>query len=265
MASQGLQSIRSRLNINSVYQVWYRNSLVWRKLAVPSLLGNVADPVMALMAFGLGLGSMIAGVNGLPYLNFLAVGAVCISAMNAATFEALYSAFSRMHVQKTWEAIMNTPVRLHEVVLGEWVWAASKSAISTACMMAVIAILGVGEPVFWFFGWLLLLFAGLMFAAQGLCVNAKAPGYDFFMFYFTLVITPQTFLSGAFFPRDNLPEWLAAVSQWLPLSIVVDLLRSLYAQEYSNLAALFALLLVYLMVSVCLAVRMTQKRFAKKA
>ena len=148
-------------------------------------------------AFGLGLGSMMPNVLGLPYLHFLAVGAVGISAMNAATFESLYSAFSRMHVQKTWEAIMNTPVQLHQVVLGEWAWAASKSALSTGAMMVVIALLGVGDWLFWIFSWPLLILGGLMFSALALCVNAKAPTYDFFMFYFTLIVTPMTFLSGA--------------------------------------------------------------------
>jgi lipooligosaccharide transport system permease protein len=251
------------INFSSIYHVWLRNVLVWRKLAVPSLLGNVADPVMALMAFGLGLGSMIAGVNGQPYLNYLAVGAVCISAMNAATFEALYSAFSRMHVQKTWDAIMNTPVRLHEVVLGEWLWAGTKSAISTGAMMLIIALLGIGDVSFWFIGWFVLIISGLMFSALGLCVNARAPGFDFFMFYFTLAITPQTFLSGAFFPRENLPDWLSFVSEWLPLSIVVDSLRSIYSAQWSDLPALLFFLLVYLMAAVYFAVYFTQKRFNK--
>lgn len=253
------------INPRAVYQVWYRNTLVWRKLAFASLMGNVADPVMSLMAFGLGLGSMIAGIDGQPYLNFLAVGAVCISAMNAATFEALYSAFSRMHVQKTWDAIRNTPVRLHEVVLGEWAWAGTKSAISAGAMMIVIAVLGIGDPVFWLVGWVLLIVAGLLFAAMGLCVNAKAPSYDFFMFYFTLAITPQTFLSGAFFPRENLPPWLAAIAEWLPLSVVVDSLRAVYSSNWENLPALFSLMLVYLSVSVYLAVKLTNKRFNKNA
>lgn len=249
------------INWSSVYHVWLRNVRVWRKLAVPSLLGNVADPVMALMAFGLGLGSMIAGVDGQPYINFLAVGAVCISAMNAATFEALYSAFSRMHVQKTWDSIMNTPVRLHEVVLGEWVWAGTKSAISAGAMMLVIALLGIGDFGFWVLGWLVLVMAGLMFSALGLCVNAKAPGFDFFMFYFTLAITPQTFLSGAFFPRENLPDWLAMIAQWLPLSVVVDALRLIYSGNEGSLLTLLFILMVYLAGSVYFAVRFTRQRF----
>lgn len=239
--------------------------MVWQKLAVPSLLGNVLDPVMALMAFGLGLGAMIAGVNGEPYLNYLAVGAVSVSAMNAATFESLYSAFSRMHVQKTWDAILNTPVGLNEIVLGEWIWAASKSGLSVACMMTVIAILGVGNWPFWLFGWLLLFLAGLIFAGMGLCINAKAPGFDFFMFYFTLAVTPMTFLSGAFFPRDNLPGWLAMLAEYLPLSVVVDAMRLLYAGKWEGLPLQLGLMLIYAVLSTVMAIHLTRRRFNRSA
>lgn len=249
----------------SVWCIWRRNALVWQKLAVPSLLGNVLDPVMALMAFGLGLGAMIAGVNGVPYLNYLAVGAVSVSAMNAATFEALYSAFSRMHVQKTWDAILNTPVGLNEIVLGEWIWAASKSALSVACMMVVIAALGVGNWSFWLFGWLMLILAGLIFSGLGLCINAKAPGFDFFMFYFTLAVTPMTFLSGAFFPRDNLPGWLAIFAEYLPLSVVVDAMRLLYTGNLEQLPVQLLLMLIYAVLSIVLAIYLTRKRFSRSS
>ena len=103
------------------WPVFLRNLLVWRKLAIPSLVGNIAEPLMWLVAFGYGMGALVGQmqVNGqqVPYILFLASGSICMSAMNAASFEALYSAFSRMHVQKTWEGIMNTPVALDDVVL----------------------------------------------------------------------------------------------------------------------------------------------------
>jgi lipooligosaccharide transport system permease protein len=92
--------------------------LVWRKLAIPSLVGNIAEPLMWLVAFGYGMGALVGQVTvqcasravKVPYILFLASGSICMSAMQAASFEALYSAFSRMHVQKTWDGIMNAPV-----------------------------------------------------------------------------------------------------------------------------------------------------------
>lgn len=252
------------IDVHAVTQVWRRNFMVWRKLAVPSLLGNVVDPIMALMAFGLGLGSMLPDVGGMPYLNYLAVGAVCISAMNAPTFEALYSAFSRMHTQKTWQVIMNTPVRLHEVVLGECLWAASKGLISTGAMLLIIALLGIGDLQFWLLAWLILALACLMFSGFGLCVNARAPSYDFFMFYFTLVVTPMTFLSGAFFPRSQLPAWLEPLAGYMPLSVVVDALRGLYGQDFDVLPALLVQMAVYAAVGIGLAIYLTERRFKRK-
>ena len=81
--------------------VWRRNFLVWRKLAVPSMLGNLGDPLIYMLGLGYGLGSFLPEVGGVSYIVFLAAGTVCFSVMNSATFEALYSAYSRMAVQKT--------------------------------------------------------------------------------------------------------------------------------------------------------------------
>jgi len=83
--------------------VYRRNLLVWRKLAVASVIGNIADPLIILVAFGYGLGTLLRQVDGVPYIVFLAAGSMCMSTMMAASFESLYSAFSRMHVQRTWE------------------------------------------------------------------------------------------------------------------------------------------------------------------
>jgi hypothetical protein len=128
--------------------VWRRNFLVWRKLAIPSLLGNLADPMIYMLGFGYGLGSLLPEVGGVPYIAFIAAGAVCFSTMNAATFEALYSAFSRMQVQRTWDAILNAPMALDDLVLAELVWAASKAALSGAAILAVAGALGlVASPL----------------------------------------------------------------------------------------------------------------------
>ena len=96
-----------------------RNLLVWRKLACPSLLGNIAEPLIGWWpsATAWARWSARCVTAEVPYIVFLAAAQICMSAMNAATFEALYSAFSRMHVQKTWDGIMNAPVALDDIVL----------------------------------------------------------------------------------------------------------------------------------------------------
>lgn len=246
-----------------VWSVWLRNALVWRKLAIPSLMGNVLDPLMGLLAFGFGVGGMLPAINGQPYLNYLVCGTLAMSSMNAATFEGLYSAFSRMHVQRTWEAIMNTPVRLSEIVLGEWVWAASKSVMSSTAMLLVVACLGIGSPVVWAQVFICLIVGSLMFSALALCVNARAPGYDFFMFYFTLCVTPMTFLSGAFFPRTQLPVQLQFVADHLPLSLLVDMVRAAFDGHLFSAWPQMLGVAAYLLAGICLALHLSAQRFAK--
>lgn len=244
------------------YAVWRRNFMVWKKLALPSILGNLADPMMYMLGLGYGLGRLLPDVNGVPYLSFLAAGTVCYSTMNSATFEVLYSAFSRMHVQKSWEAIMNAPMTLTDVVLGEMAWAASKSLLSGLAILAVIWVLGLQAS------WLMSLWVipvvvliGICFAGMGLVMNAVSPNYDFFMYYFTLVITPMVLLCGVFYPVSELPQWLQAVSAWLPLTHAIDLARPLLLGKVPQDILLHVLaLLAYGGVGFVIALQLTRKR-----
>ena len=244
--------------------VWRRNFLVWRKLAIPSVLGNLADPLIYMLGLGYGLGALLPSVEGQPYVAFLAAGTVCASTMNAATFESLYSAFSRMHVQKTWDAILNTPLGLGDVVAGELFWATTKSLFSGAAILAVVAVLGLAQG--WIALWALpaIVLTGLAFAALGLIWNALAPSYDFFMYYFTLFITPMTLVSGVFFPTDQLPGWLAAVGGWLPLAQGVALVRPLLAGQVPANAPIHILaLLATTGAAFAIALRLTRRRLLK--
>ena len=246
------------------FPVWQRNFLVWRKLALPSILGNLADPLIYMLGLGYGLGAMLPAIDGQSYVTFLAAGIVCSSTMNAATFEALYSAFSRMHVQKTWEAILNTPLGLADVVAGELFWAATKSFFSGAAILVVVSALGLtnGPLILWVLPTIIL--TGLAFAALGLIWNALAPSYDFFMYYFTLFITPMTLISGVFFPTDQLPGWLATIGHWLPLAQGVALVRPLLAgQVPADLALHVAALLATTIGAFAIALRLTRRRLLK--
>lgn len=246
------------------WPVWQRNFLVWRKLALPSMLGNLADPLIYMLGLGYGLGSLLPSIDGRPYVAFLAAGTVCASTMNAATFEALYSSFSRMHVQKTWDAILNTPLGLADVLAGEWAWAATKSLISGAAILLVVAGLGLTHGPLALLALPAIVLTGLAFAALGLIWNALAPSYDFFMYYFTLFITPMTLISGVFFPTGQMPAWLAGVGAWLPLAQGVALVRPLLAGELPENALLhIGILALTAGIAFSIALRLTRRRLLK--
>ena len=248
------------------WPVFLRNFLVWRKLIIPSLIANIAEPLMWLVAFGYGLGALVGEVSldgqQVPYIIFLASGSVCMSAMNAATFEALYSAFSRMHVQKTWDGIMNAPVRLDDVLLAEMLWAAFKALFTATAILCVMLALGIVQSWKVLLAWPILLVVGITFSCLALIFNALAKGYDFFTYYFTLFLTPMMFLSGVFFPLDNLPEAVRWLAMALPLTQAVALVRPLFMDQWPSNALLhLGILAGYASVAWVIALHLTRKRF----
>jgi lipooligosaccharide transport system permease protein len=244
--------------------VWRRNFLVWRKLAIPSILGNLADPMIMLFGLGYGLGSALGDVGGTSYFAFLAGGFMASTTMYAATFESLFSAYSRMHVQKTWEAIVNAPMTLEDVLAGEWAWAATKALAAGACILIIIAVSGHSRFPLALATVPVVMLIGLAFAALGLSINALASGYDFFSYYMTLLLTPMMMLSGVFFPVQRLPEAAQAAAQALPLYHGVELVRPLLAgavpeQPLVHLAVLAA----YAAAGFYLAAVLTRRRLLK--
>lgn len=241
--------------------VWRRNFLVWRKLAIPSILGNLADPLIMLFGLGYGLGAVLGNMGGTSYFAYLAAGFVASSTMYAATFESLFSAFSRMHVQKTWDAILNAPMTLEDVVAGEWAWAATKSLAAGVCMLAVIAAFGYAASPLALAAIPVVALVGLAFAGVGLSINALATGYDFFSYYMTLVLTPMMMLSGVFFPVEQLPAAVQAAAQALPLYHGVALARPLLLGEVPQAILLHvAVLLAYAIGGFYVAVLLTRRR-----
>lgn len=238
-----------------------RNYLVWRKLLVPSLLGNLADPLIWLLGFGIGFGALLPRIDGVPYLAFLAAGMICYATMYSASFEALYSAFARLAIQRTWEGILHAPMTIGDVVIGEWVWAAIKSVLSGGAILLVMYALGIVE------GWRPLavlpfvFVVGLAFGGVALVITALAKSYDFFVYYFTLVMTPMMLLSGVFFPTSGLPEAARTLAEALPLLHATELARAITLggtppRPLVNVAVLLA----YAVASVALAVRVVRRR-----
>jgi lipooligosaccharide transport system permease protein len=244
--------------------VWQRNLLVWAKLLGPALLGNFGEPLLYLLALGYGLGSLVGDVAEMPYVVFLASGIVCSSAMMTASFEGMYSAYTRMEVQKTWDAMLTAPLEVRDVVLGEIVWAATKSLLSVAAILAVAAGLGAVADPRALLVLPVVLLTGMCFGALSLVVTAFARSYDFFLYYNTLLITPMMLFSGVFFPIEGMPsaiQWGAAL---LPLAHAVDLVRPLMTGgKVGEPLTHLAVILVYTVAGTWLATRLIGRRLQR--
>lgn len=241
--------------------IWQRHMLVWRRLFIPSLIGNFGEPLLYLVALGYGLGSFIGEINGLSYVVFLASGIVCSSAMNTATFEGLYSAYTRMAIQKTWEGMLATPISVDDIVLAEIIWAGSKGFVNAVAIMIVAAFLGAVAD--WTALWVLpiVFLTGLCFGAMALAVTALAKSYDFFQYYFTLVIAPMLMLSGVFFPLTEMPEIVAAIAQLLPLTHSLEIIRPLMVgQPIESLPLHLTVLSLYTLSALLIASKLVKRR-----
>lgn len=213
------------VSAKNMLRVVQRNARVWWKYKVPSLVGNLGQPLLFLLAFGLGLGQQIETVAGLTYLQFIAPGLACSAVMYSASFEATYGSYTRLSTQSTFEGILMTPITVEELACGEVLWGALKGLLSGLVMIAVMPLFGL-----WPSPWVvclppLLFVAGVLFAALGLIMTALATNYDFFNYFVSLIITPLFLFSGIFFAVENLPSATMAVVKIMPLTPVVDLAR----------------------------------------
>ena len=159
---------------------------------------------------------------------------------------------------------MNTPITLDDIVMSEILWAATKSLMSGIAVLTVIWLLGLSHSALSLWMIPLALLVGLCFAAIGLIMTAMASGYDFFMYYFTLVITPMMMLSGVFFPVAQLPIALQIASAILPLSHAIDLARPLMSGTIPPHACLhLSVLLGYTVVGFYLSLVLFRRRLSK--
>lgn len=243
-----------------IFKVWRRDLLVWQKYLIASLVANFGEPFLYLVAMGYGLGRFVQDFNGVSYVEFIAPAILVVSVMNGASFETTFSSYTRMEVQKTFQGIAQTPVSMDEVVGGEILWAATKSMMTSSVIFIVLLAFGLIRTPWVALMPVVMLATGFLFASLGMLVTSFARSYDFFSYYFTLVISPMFLFSGTFFPLDNLPSWAKTFAYFLPLTYPVRVARDLFAGQLTwwdgaALGGMFAAALLLSAVSIRRLVR----------
>jgi lipooligosaccharide transport system permease protein len=212
------------------FRVWQRDLDVYLTNWKTEFLPPLSEPILYVLAFGLGLGSLIHVVRyegrELSYLRFMAPGIVAVAIMFWSYFETTYSSFVRMYYQRTFDAILATPLLVEDVILGELLWGATKALIACVIMLGVLTLLGL---VSWPSGlWVVpvAVLAGTMFSALGLVVTSVTKNISSFNLPMFLMIMPMFMFSGTFFPVSILPRWALAIAWCLPLTHVSYLVRA---------------------------------------
>ena len=254
--------------------VWRRNADVFFKTWKTNFLPSILEPLLYLVAMGAGLGGLIVGLSyagqEIDYVRFLAPGLVAISIMYGGFFECTYGSFVRMHYQKTFDAIVATPVSLEDVIAGEILWGATKSFVNSTIVLLVVQIMGLtffpqvlyAEPAVLAIP-LVAFLGGLMFSSIAMIFTAVVPNIDSFNYPFFLLVTPMFLLGGTFFPISQLGP-AEPIAYLLPLTHVSILVRnlSLGLLGWLDLAAL-AYIVIATVVTFIPAVYLMRKRLVK--
>jgi lipooligosaccharide transport system permease protein len=229
----------------------------WKVNLVPPLI----EPILYLLAMGFGMGALVSGegvsdapyITGapVPYVTWVVPAIIAISVLNSAFFETTYGSFVRMTYQKTFDAIVSTPLSLEEVVVGEMAWGAVKGLIYGGIVLGVtvgMGLLGLGVFVQDVNIALLLLVLpfsllfGLLSSALGMCCTAIAPTIDSFNYATFLLITPMFLVTGTFFPMYVLPSVLQTIVLFtLPLANAIIVTRQLMLNRINIGLALISL------------------------
>ena len=250
--------------IHYPFRVWQRNLSVFFRVWKPELAFSLAEPVFVLVVMGLGLGSLIGNIEGKSYIQFIGPGIIAGYAMYSSAAECTYGSFTRMKIQKTYDAIIATPVNVQDVIIGEILWGATRSMITSGMVLAVISVLGmVSSP------WALLIIplsflAGLMFSSISLLYTSIAPSYYTFNYFYTVFITPMYFFSGIFFPLTNFPRIVQDLSWLAPLTPVAKLTRAMAGGRWSDdLFLSLAVIVVVTGIFFFLALKSMKRRLVK--
>lgn len=214
--------------------VWLRHALSWLRFYRTSILLNFFEPVSSLVALGLGLGSYIAHIGGVSFIQFIGPGLVAVTAMNAVTFDSLFTSYGYLYDNKVYPSMITSPLSVDDLVAGTVLWQATRSLIYGGTFLIIIACFNLVHAWTALLVPFVLVLAGIMFALPALCVTALVKAFDQMFYYITLVITPMYLFSGVFFPPSRLPHAVQGAIWFTPLYHVAHLIRSLVLGQLSG-------------------------------
>ena len=246
------------------WRVWQRNRDAFLRAWKVEIAGIAIEPVVMLVALGFGLGTYIQKVGDLSYAEYLAPGVIASYAMFHATFDSTYGAYLRMETHHVYEAILFTPLGPRDIVLGEVIWSATRAVASAAAVLVVATAFGLVASPLAALALPCAFLIGLVFASMAMILTATATTIGAMNNFFTLFILPMFYVSGVFFPLENLPDAVRVASWALPLTPAAALVRAVVTGELTWLMALWALeLTVMFLVALHLASVLMRRRLIK--
>ena len=234
-----------RLEPAAITGVMSREVANFRTFWKATTFSSVLEPVVYLLAFGVGLGATIVDrVDGLEYVEFVGTGMVATAVIFSSALPAMFGTFVKERFQRTYDAILAAPVDVEELVTAEMLWIGIRAGFYGCFPLLVAMLFGLDPAAGMLLVPLFCFITALGFAAFGIAVAASVAKIDQFSYVTTLVVTPLFLVAGTFFPIDDLPAGLQAAAQLNPLHHLVELVRGasfgFVASDLIRLAVLVA-------------------------
>lgn len=214
-------------------RMWQRNALIGRKSILVTIGPRFVEALAYLLIMGLGLGTYLRTVDGVDYVTFIAPGVAAASVMFGSILETTYNAFVRIHVRRVYSAVITTPLSVGDVIVGEYLWAATRGTIYGLVFVLVMLVMGLIASWWALAVPLVFVIGALCFAVIGMAYTAAVSSIEHFNIFFTGLLTPMFLFGGVFFPFDDLPHWAQIVGWCLPLSHLVAATRDLVLGDVS--------------------------------
>ncbi len=250
-----------RLEPAAITGVMSREVANFRTFWKATTFSSVLEPIVYLLAFGLGLGATIVDrVDGLEYVEFVGTGMVATAVIFSSALPAMFGTFVKHRFQRTYDAILAAPVDVEELVTAEMLWIGIRAGFFGCFPLIVAMAFGLDPAAGMLVVPLFCFITAIGFAAFGIATAATVGKIDHFSYVTTLVVTPLFLVAGTFFPIDDLPEGLQVAAQLNPLHHLVELVRhASFGFETLDLVRVAALI-VFAVVLWRVAVRQMTKR-----
>jgi lipooligosaccharide transport system permease protein len=233
-----------------------RNFMIYRRSVTPILYALV-EPIMYLLSIGIGVGALVGKVPGVDvkYAAYVAPAILTTTAMNTALNQTSFGVFMRIKLDKTYDAILPTPLSVTDIALGEIVSAIINATVTSTGFLVVMAVMGlITSP-----GILIAIPAsvlvGFAFSAGGLAVTTYLRDFADFQ-YIQLFMLPMYLFATTFYPLTTYPKPIRPVIEALPLYQSIQLVREPALGHFSlSLITPIVYLLAFGAVGVYIAAR----------
>ncbi len=203
-----------------------------------SFIVGFVEPVLFLIAFGYGVGSMVGSFtdsSGHPitYAQYIMPALLATSAMNGAIFDSTWNVYFKMQFAKLYEGMLATSLGTLDVALGEIGWATFRGMIYGIGFVAVVGGLGLIPS---FTGAVMAVIAATIvafaFSALGMGITSYVKSFQQ-LDMINFLLLPMFLFSGTLFPLSIFPTWGQWIIQALPLRQGIELVRDAMSLNFS--------------------------------